>query len=182
MRIHSDILEHKDIVHALRTQRDLGRVGPNTYTAVLNEHGSRKRARAWEIKLEAIEKIPGDGRRFGNSGGYGSTSQTTGEYSATYDEWGWFLAELYRLDPDLITPYYENVQDFHEKTGMTYNPMGLLRYIGLYGEDPYPYVYRKPQAGRFGYNRVTEDRAHFSAIYMPRTLEDVTEFSEGVHK
>lgn len=63
-------------------------------------HGSRSHARAFEVILS------GSGRHGGQWGnGQGK--------SATWDEWGIFLAELFRLDPELKTKDYPNEEAFH---------------------------------------------------------------------
>lgn len=66
-----------------------GHVGFKTLT---EHHGGPGFAYALEIQLEALTRDRG--RRAGNSGSYGAGEN----YAATYDEWGFFLAALYRMD------------------------------------------------------------------------------------
>jgi hypothetical protein len=37
-------------------------------------------------------------------------------YAATYSEWGWFLAEVFRDDPQAICGPYKGLSDFNRKT------------------------------------------------------------------
>lgn len=53
-------------------------------------------------------------RRKPNSGGHGANGVTG--YAPTYDEWGWFLAKLYEIDPAMSATYYKNAADFHAQT------------------------------------------------------------------
>lgn len=81
------------------------------------EYGSRTHARAYDVILRGLRSITRDGekRRRPNSG----TSRNhymTGQWAATYDEWGWFLAALFELDPLARCGSYNGVADFHEKT------------------------------------------------------------------
>lgn len=71
-------------------------------------HGSRSHARAFEVSLT------GNGQ---TGGQWGNTDQK----SATWDEWGTFLAALYEIDPDALwgtakNPVYRDAADFHFQT------------------------------------------------------------------
>jgi hypothetical protein len=41
--------------------------------------------------------------------------------AASYDEWGWFLAALFRADPNAKAGPYKNEPDFHRKTEGAYS-------------------------------------------------------------
>jgi hypothetical protein len=97
MRIHSDSVDALEIRKAAR----LAGVGFTRF----NLHGSRTRKAAFDIILT------GNSPRNQNGGD---------EKAATYSEWGHFLNTLYTLDPDLVTPYYENADHFHWATGDRY--------------------------------------------------------------
>lgn len=95
MRIHSDTLTAIQI-HSL--------VPVTAYVGKLSRHGSRKRDHAFEVNL----------------GGSGKTGGQWGQQNgkaATWDEWGMFLAALYEADPEAVTPYYTDADDFHHVTG-----------------------------------------------------------------
>ncbi len=42
-------------------------------------------------------------------------------FSATWDQWGWFLSALYAVDPDAKAGPYANVEDFDRKTDGKYS-------------------------------------------------------------
>lgn len=51
-------------------------------------------------------------RRRANSGSDGAGAL----WAATYHEWGWFIAEIFALDPNAVFGDYGNAHDFHKKT------------------------------------------------------------------
>jgi len=108
MRIHSDVLTTDDFYRAARA---VSEVAPDIYVDSCSVHGSRSRAHGYEVALR------GSGRRHvrrPNSGRFGATSDNS--YAATYHDWGWWLAELYRLDPDMVAGHYKSAEDFHRQT------------------------------------------------------------------
>lgn len=97
MRIHTDATL-TTIVNAARIARvDL---------VVSTEHGSRSRARAFEVKLEGVS------RRRPNGGSSGAGSG----FAATWDQWGVFLAHLFEVDPTAKCWAYDGAEDFANKT------------------------------------------------------------------
>lgn len=99
MRIHSDTLTREDIRAAARVARvDFDR---------FDDKGSRKRSHAFDVTLT------GESRRRPNGGSSGAGS----DYAATWDQWGVFLAVLFETDPDMVTPYYKDAEDFADRTG-----------------------------------------------------------------
>jgi hypothetical protein len=160
MRLHTDTLTADDIRAALTTEKEGGRIARTVHFDTLTEHRSTTHARAFEVKLGSFEKAPGDGRRWGNSGGYGATSRTTGDYTATHDEWGFFLASLYASDPAIVVggashPIYRDAADFDTQTGATYR-LSLADVIERDG-DPYPYRSGRDLVGRRGAGRSDGD-------------------------
>ena len=93
MRIHTSALSTEDLHNAAR----LARVNFTT----LNYHGSRKRNRAFEVKLT------GDSPYRQNGGDYPA---------ATWDQWGIFLNALFRSDPDMTCSGYKDAEAFHYAT------------------------------------------------------------------
>ena len=159
MRLHSDKLTEQDLHDALRTEKEIGRIAESVTFKVLDSHGSKSHARAFEVQLESWAQVKGDGRRVGNSGSYGAMSG--GDYAATFDEWGWFLAALYRVDQDMIcgsakNPVYEGSLDYAMKTAETYTLGALVEQLDA-GCDPYPWVYRA-RVGRYGAGRFDQNR------------------------
>ena len=93
MRIHSDILTKGDIDDAIE---DI----PGVSVTVMS-HGSRSRARAFEVRLT------------------GTSSHRTmdgKDNAATWDEWGAFFANLFDLDGNMTCRAYKDENDFHDKT------------------------------------------------------------------
>lgn len=110
MRIHSDILTGQDIHYAMR------RAG-HAVQAAYTEHGSRRRDHAFNVTLTGTSsRRPNSGNR--GAGSYG------GDYAATWDEWGMFLAELFRRDPAAVVPdIYESGEHFRWVTGARFDTL-----------------------------------------------------------
>lgn len=190
MRVHSDTLTIQAVRDALAHEQAQGRIAPHVGFKVLTSHGSRSRARGIEIQLEA--QVRDNGRRAGNSGSYGAMRPEYDGYAATYDEWGWLLAALYRIDPRMLcgtpkTPVYADAGDFHHKTALSYDPRALVPILDAPGGiDPYPIVIGKAATtkrgyliGRQGAGRVSEadHRRYWPGEYRPRTAEQVLGFA-----
>jgi hypothetical protein len=121
MRIHTD-LDSSDIYAALSDAKEEGHV-PATVHIELEEHGSRARERAFDVRLYSNVKTPGDGRRRANTGNHGASE----EWAATWDEWGFFFAALYDADESAIVgssparATYTDRAQFHETTRYRYD-------------------------------------------------------------
>jgi hypothetical protein len=99
MRIHGDILDSVDLAAAA--------VAAGVTIQRQSEHGSRSRIHAYDVILS------GSSPYWANSGGYGAD----GFKAATWDEWGWFLAYLFEVDPRLTVPHvYADAAGFHRST------------------------------------------------------------------
>lgn len=122
MRLHTDTHTWATINHALVRAQQAGRVAEHVEVMTCDEYGSRKKERAFEIKLGTHTKIKGDKRSWTNLGNRGANSEANGEgiYAATYDEWGWFIAELFATEPDLIFGHYNGRHGFDEYTRCKY--------------------------------------------------------------
>jgi hypothetical protein len=171
MKLHSNNITEQDIRDALKTEKESGRIAPTVTFKVLDPKGSRSHVRAFEVQLHSWDYVPRDGRRRGNDGAYGAMQEY---WAATYDEWGFFLAALYRVDPNMVcgtvkNPVYADEYDYTWKTAETYTLGGLLAQLEQ-GEDPYPWVYNSPKVGRYGANRHDEQR-YGVFTYKPRTAE-----------
>lgn len=106
MRIHSSHLTFED----LRAARQVAStIGDGRVCLSYDAHGSRKRNRAFEVRLT------GDGsfsRRRPNTGRSGGGE----EYAATWCAWGAFFAELFEVDPNAIAGPYNGRDDFNAQT------------------------------------------------------------------
>jgi hypothetical protein len=167
MRIHTsnDTITVPVIRGILQIQKDLGRIAPSVRFKTLDVHKSNSLYRAFEVQLEATQA--GQGRRLGNSGSYGAG----GDYAATYDEWGWLLAGMFRLDTDMVCgrtqhPMYDGRDTFLAITGEAYSPETLGHTLTSDpDDDPYPYVFGRAGLGRYGYGRSDGDFAFGRAVY-----------------
>jgi hypothetical protein len=106
MRIHGNKITDATLAHALASH------GMTGVTAIMSAHGSRSRARAYEVQLR------GTSPRRPNSGGYGPLDTASGDHAATWDEWGMFLAAVFAADPSVTVPrVYDSAEHFHWATG-----------------------------------------------------------------
>src|SRR4029077_16999860 len=97
MKLHSNALTIEDIRAALIDEQVAGRIAKSVEFKILDPKGSRTHARAFEFQLSSWDHVPGDGRRVGNAGS--DASMRGDDWAATYSEWGWLMAALYRADP-----------------------------------------------------------------------------------
>lgn len=105
MRIHSDVISYtqtiRNAAHAAGTRCE-----------ILNPHGSRKRANAFEVQLSGSSRY----------------SAQSGQWkAATWDEWGNVIDALFKIDPKAIIGYYDGRDDFITKTQSEYDRN--LRYV-----------------------------------------------------
>ncbi|WIC89711.1 hypothetical protein SEA_BRAXOADDIE_89 [Rhodococcus phage Braxoaddie] len=99
MRIHSDTLTRSDLASAAR-------VAGVAFTRC-EARGSRSRAGAFDVILTGA-----------------STRRQNGgtDYAATWDQWGEFLAAVFRADPRATVPnVYPSGEAFHWLTGSRYD-------------------------------------------------------------
>lgn len=194
MRLHTS-LSVMHVVHAFQAEHQAQRIPYDVTIRDISRHGSRIRHNGIEVHLTASAKLPGDGRRQGNTGQYGSMSAADDGYAATYDEWGWLLGAVYALDPTMVvgtpsTPVYADRGDFDHQTGLTYNPRRLLLEMLAWPtfadvRDPYPYLagFRSGRVGRRGAGRLSEaegadhERRGWPVRWAPRTVADVQAFA-----
>ena len=106
MRIHANTLTSSKIYEAARIAR--------VTVEHLTEHGSRKRAHAFEVKLSGESR-----RRPNNNGAHGDV------FAATWDQWGVFLACLFDADDSIIIPTaYEDRDQFQYRTDARFVKIG----------------------------------------------------------
>lgn len=192
MRIHFTDTPHRpdpfEIASAALAEcRQAGTIAEHVGFKVLNLHrGGPGFAYALEIQLEASKRDRG--RRAGNSGSYGAMQAEYDGYAATYDEWGFFLAAMYRMDQGMRvapnfkqdTARYYDAEDFHYKTGRTYDAT-YPDYVERHG-DIFPYISGRRQIGRRGAGRVGADSSRAHVMYAtldPRTADFLRDLHAG---
>ena len=133
MRLHTN-LASSDVQFALHEAKRRGLVTNDVHFVVYARHGSNSHDRAFELQLGTYDKhsLPAGTtdqygknmhvRRYKNSGTFGAESV----YAATYYEWGWFMLEVFKRDPNALFGSvaghgYNGVDDFHEKTHGTFS-------------------------------------------------------------
>lgn len=141
MRIHTNTHNAETIREALAKCQRAGLIAPAVAIDVLSAHGSRSRARAYEVSMGAPAGTPSfladdsreqitdmlagycdddvkvarvlkrAARRFSRSG-YGNAPDDL-PIGATWHEWGYFLAALFNTDDDLsVGGVYEDAETF----------------------------------------------------------------------
>lgn len=110
MRIHSDTLTQKDLRDALGSVPGRQVYFEDSPT----EHGSRSHDRAFEVRLRGL------GDRHTRRPMYAWRTGTDG-MAATYDDWGYFLAHLFEVDPDAKAGPYDGRGDFNSQTRYAYD-------------------------------------------------------------
>lgn len=109
MRLHTDTLTLDDVRRIARETL------PGDVEADVEEHGSRKRKRAFEVRLNAAHGRDrlGKMRRASNSGTYGANSY---RMAPTWHEWGDFIAGVFRGDQVACFGTYDGVAEFLDQT------------------------------------------------------------------
>lgn len=121
MRLHTK-LSYRQILEAMAQVKLDKRMAADIEFVKFGFHGSQSRDHAFEIQLGTTDQASGptNSRHFKNSGKHGATSEYFhGEniWAATYDEWGWFIAEIFAMDPKAHWGMnYTSAEDFHSKT------------------------------------------------------------------
>ena len=114
MRIHSDTLTYSQFFAAAEyVQQQTGAPVFFHGAETLPRHGSRSRRYGWAVKLASNGTLT---RRRVNYGS-GNGDRFDRPFSATWDQWGWFLAYLFTADPALTIPgVYVDADAFHAAT------------------------------------------------------------------
>lgn len=119
MKLHSSKLTEEDIRRALRQAQANGQIADDVFMVEFVASGSRSRARSWAIQLGALDKGSGPtkSRHYKNSG-VGEINRSI--WAASYDEWGWFIAQLFAVDPDATFGPYLGLDSFNAQTASKY--------------------------------------------------------------
>jgi hypothetical protein len=106
MRIHTNNLSKAEVASTLGMPDDVT-------VHVVSQHGSRTHRIAYEVALR------------GQSKRHKQAPQTRDDSmpgkAATWEDWGQYLANLYRMDVDLVAGPYTDRADFHKQTKGKFN-------------------------------------------------------------
>lgn len=116
MRIHTDTVSTVYVYRAAHEASELS--GATVNIEKLQAHGSRTHAGSFDVTLS------GDGtltRRRINYGTSRTLDRFAKPYAATWEQWGFFLAAMFRLDPAMRVgsaahPVYRDAEHFHAET------------------------------------------------------------------
>ena len=95
----------------------------------LIEQPSKSHPHGFIIQLATTDQQSGpkNSRYYKNTGKRGAHSETglgradESLWAATYDEWGWFIADLFERDPGASFGHYKTAAKFHEMTKNKYH-------------------------------------------------------------
>ena len=106
MKLHTNNLLEADIRKALNTARSKGRITGGTDIQVLERQKSRSHTNGFEVRI-GVDYADGIHKRrnMGNSA-----------YATTWEEWGWFIVELFAMDSGIKFGQYTDLGVFHELT------------------------------------------------------------------
>jgi hypothetical protein len=135
MKFHTSLTE-TEVRACLERAKSDGDMPADVEFDVFGTAGSRTHPRAYEIHLATSQRdTRADGKTRSSSplaGGNGL------RYAATYDEWGYFLAEFFAADPAAKAGPYKSKADFHARTQYAY-AMGMDELpAGTRPADPEP--------------------------------------------
>lgn len=127
MRIHTTLSEEQ-LRESLARAKESGTVAPVIEPIVLSEFGSHTHPHAFEVQLgsQEYDRLPeGYLNQYGKRQRTRRRNHPNTAWAATYQEWGGFLAEVFRADPDAMvgnprgkaSPWgYDGAEHFHELT------------------------------------------------------------------
>jgi hypothetical protein len=116
MKLHSDTLTENDIYAALRQAADMGDVPAHLIFDMLRPAGSRTRANAWDIHLGTYTKDRDTTGKMRRTPSNSTRQGDLADYTATYSEWGWFIARLYWMDSEMVFGPYKSLEHFDQAT------------------------------------------------------------------
>jgi hypothetical protein len=145
MRLHTS-LTWLELRNALQRAKDRGHVSGHVVFAVDTRHKSSTHERAFEIQLGSYDNYlpPGTVDQYGKRMRVRRVRMHPGRdqeehyyrYAATWHEWGWFIREVFELDPDSRwgadkskTTHrglwgYSDLADFNEQTRNQFANLG----------------------------------------------------------
>jgi hypothetical protein len=118
MRIHTS-LTMQEIREALRELQFSEDIASDVELVWLSQMPSRSHSFGYEMRLGTYLNDTNPYRNNGRRYRADATNLHSDNivYAAAYDEWGWMLAKMFDLDPDMKTSSYKSIGDFHKKTG-----------------------------------------------------------------
>ena len=117
MKIHSDTETTYSLGLCLMEAQRKGQIPPDVFFDLNRPESSRKRKNGMVVHLGSNAERDANGkRRRANTSFQGAPSWQRAERTATYDEWGWFIAHVLEVDPHAIVGPYNGQADFDAKT------------------------------------------------------------------
>lgn len=121
MKVYSDTLTDADLDAATTaaSSHNPAPSGDYQFTGIVGFETCRKmtrpqiRKRGWDVRLYRI----GSTRHF-NTGQWGAGD----DGAASYDDYGWFIAELFARDPQARIAEYDGAANFHTVTNDAFKP------------------------------------------------------------
>lgn len=116
MRIHTNTVKYFDLRTALNGSTR------GVWFDTLTEYGSRSHKRAFNVILESDGTPDQKGTPRRRKRNAGTAAWRAGEvgFAASYDDWGYFLAALFKEDPSAVAGSYKGAADFHAQTKERY--------------------------------------------------------------
>lgn len=117
MKIQTRLTE-AEVQECLGRSKDDGDMPADIVFDVFGTVGSRSHPHAFEVHLATAQndtRADSVKRKASSMAGGGGL-----KYAATYDEWGYFLAELFAADPEARAGRYKSRDHFHASTGYAY--------------------------------------------------------------
>ena len=118
MKLHTALTE-TEIRDCLARAQEAGEVPADVAFDLFSPAGSRSHRGAWEVHLATARNDTRDDERKRPAAAYSGGSGL--RYAASYDEWGWFLAEFFRADPGAKVGPYKGQAGFHARTEGAYS-------------------------------------------------------------
>ncbi len=114
MKLHTKLNNHQ-VIDALADVKSRGLMTNDVFMAQFAYENSLSHRNGFLIRLGTFDKTTGPKKSRHRAD---NTNLDLGDtvYAATYDEWGWFIAEIFECDPDAKFGPYKNYADFHKKT------------------------------------------------------------------
>lgn len=120
MKLHTR-LTSTQVYQALNAVKADGNATDDIEFVRFESGNSRTHPHRFEIQLgtEDQHSGPTNSRHYKNTGQWGASSAWNGYpiWAATWNEWGWFIAEIFRMDPTAsFGPQYRTEELFHKIT------------------------------------------------------------------
>jgi hypothetical protein len=134
MKLHTK-LSTQDVYDALIVTHARGLMTTDVHFVQFIEEPSKSRPNGYKLQLGTRDQHSGpkNSRYYKNTGKRGAHSERNeGDpvWAATYDEWGWFIADIFDRDPEASFGHYKTKALFEQMTKGKYklenlNPTGV---------------------------------------------------------